>query len=64
MLNPETTIRALRMARFRIGRWLIHAGIRAMPHGRCRSELSNALWAWGMKVNATVVACRDAETDG
>lgn len=55
---------SLRMARFYIGRWLIHAGLKALPPGRCRAELSNMMWAWGMKVTATAVANRSAETNG
>lgn len=32
--------------RFVVGRWLIHAGLKAMPHGRVRRELHRTLEQW------------------
>ncbi len=42
--------------RFAIGRALIHAGLRVMPHGRPRRELTEMMTAWGVKVRAIVAA--------
>ena len=40
--------------RFRVARTLIHAGLRAMPEGRARRELTDLLWEWGRYVADTV----------
>lgn len=45
-----------RMERFYLGRWLIHLGLKTLPPGPCRAELSALLWTWGMKVSATCAA--------
>lgn len=39
-----------RFVRFAVGRWLIHAGLKALPRGRCRDEIYNLLAAWGAQV--------------
>jgi hypothetical protein len=36
--------------RFAIGRALIHAGLRAMPEGRCRNEITAILMHWSVGV--------------
>lgn len=59
-MTKTTKTPAFRMTRFRLGRWLMHMGLKTLPPGICRTELSNLLWAWGMKVSATVVANRSA----
>ena len=38
------------LVRFAIGRALIHAGLRVMPLGRVRAELTVLLWDWGQQV--------------
>lgn len=48
----------MRMFRYWIGRAMVHAGLRFMPPGRVREELSELLWTWRMKVDATVAATR------
>jgi hypothetical protein len=42
----------VRMLRFRLGRALIHTGLRAFPPGRARDELTVVLWSWGNAVRA------------
>lgn len=44
--------------RFAVGRWLIHAGLRVMPEGKVRRELSNLFFAWGVYVVNIVKADR------
>jgi len=44
------------LARFTIGRALIHAGLRVMPDGRVRAELTRLLEEWSAKVRATLLA--------
>lgn len=44
----------MRLWRFRIGRALIHAGLRIMPEGRVRSELYGLMDQWATKVRDTV----------
>ena len=56
MLHKFAQSRAFRMARFRLGRGLLHLGLKTLPPGVVRTELSNLLWAWGIKVSATVIA--------
>jgi hypothetical protein len=41
-----------------VARWLIGTGMRVMPPGRYRNELSAALWALCLKVQAIVAAER------
>jgi len=38
------------LVRFRVGRTLIHAGLKAMPHGRVRRELHRLLEQWSEQV--------------
>lgn len=42
----------MRLLRFAVGRWLIHAGLAAMPPGRVRDELDAILRKWGTDVRA------------
>ena len=42
------------LLRFRIGRWLIHAGLRMWPQGRARQELTGVLADWGLKVRQEI----------
>lgn len=44
----------MRMLRFKLGRALIHAGLKAFPPGRARDELTSLLWEWGAKVRTAV----------
>ena len=37
----------IRLLRFSLGRTLIHAGLKAMPHGRARREIHRVLEQWG-----------------
>ena len=46
--------------RFRLARWLINTGLLVMPKGRCLTELTEMLWTWRRKVDATVAARRAA----
>lgn len=46
------------LMRYRIARTLIHAGLRIMPHGRARRELTAVIWEWGNKVRAEVLTAR------
>ena len=47
--------------RYTVGRWIMHAGLRVMPHGRGRRELDQILTAWGRHVIETVETARDAQ---
>ena len=40
--------------RFRIGRWLIHAGLLVWPEGRCRGEVVALLTEWAAKVRQEI----------
>lgn len=42
------------LVRYHVGRWLIHAGLRAMPPGRARSELFALLDQWATKVRQSL----------
>ena len=48
--------RRIAIARYTLGRWLVHLGIWIMPQGRTRAELTERLWAWRMQVDATLAA--------
>ncbi len=52
----------IRLKRYALARILIHTGLKVMPPGRGRSELTALLWTWNMKVSATVAAHRAART--
>lgn len=41
-----------------LGRILIHVGLKVLPPGRGRQELTQLLWTWRMKVDATLAAHR------
>lgn len=45
-----------RRLRFRLGRGLMALGLRVLPCGRCRQELTQLLWTWNMRVHATIAA--------
>lgn len=51
----------MRMLRFHIGRSLIVAGLKVMPQGRVRSELSSLLDIWSTNVYRTLDAARIGE---
>jgi hypothetical protein len=59
-INPSR----IEFLRFTVGRALIHAGLRVMPHGRVRSELTNLLADWSEQVRAKVLAYNFADGDG
>jgi hypothetical protein len=40
--------------RFAIGRWVMHWGLRVMPKGRSRQELTQILKSWSRHVMETV----------
>ena len=42
----------IRTIRFHVGRLLIHAGLKALPHGRVRREIHRALEQWANGVYA------------
>lgn len=49
---------SFRLLRFTVGRWLIHAGLRALPPGKVRTELEDMLRWWGNGVRARVAEDR------
>lgn len=40
----------MKLVRFTVGRFLVHAGLRLMPHGRARAELFVLFNHWGKMV--------------
>jgi hypothetical protein len=56
MLLMSSSAEEFTMWRYRLGRFLMHLGLRVLPHGRIRAELSAMMWAWGMKVQVTTTA--------
>lgn len=54
----------LQLCRFTLGRWLVHAGIKTMPKGRVRAELTDLLNAWGRKVRTELAQSRIASKGG
>ena len=44
------------MLRLHVGRWLIHTGLKALPPGKVKTEVTAVLQAWGDHVRATVTA--------
>jgi len=56
--------RGMSYLRFAAGRALIHAGLKVLPPGRCRQELSAALWTWsaisGSSETASTSSAQDA----
>lgn len=50
----------LRLFRFWLGRHLIHAGLRAMPPGVARDQITGVLDTWGRHVRETIA--RDAQS--
>lgn len=51
--------RAVRLFRFWLGRHLMHIGLRAMPPGRVRQEITYALGEWARSRHNEMVG-RDA----
>lgn len=51
-----------RTARLRLGRWLIHTGLKVMPHGRVRREITEVLEQWAFKVRVEI-ALREYERE-
>ena len=47
--------RPIRLMRFTIGRWLIHAGIAIFPRGRVKPELLEILEQWSAHVRTTAL---------
>jgi hypothetical protein len=45
-----------------VGCALMDVGLRVLPPGRCRQELTAMLWTWHMKVSATLAAHRSRES--
>ena len=41
--------------RFRIGSWLIHAGLNVMPNGRVRHELTALIEEWARHMRRALV---------
>ena len=46
----------MRLMRFAIGRWLVHCGLRVMPPGAARAELTDIFWQWRTHVTVQVRA--------
>ena len=46
----------MRLMRFAIGRWLVHCGLRVMPPGPARAELTDIFWQWRTHVTVQVRA--------
>lgn len=44
----------VRYCRFVLGRWLIHLGLKVLPYGRVKNELSYLITKWGVGVYAEV----------
>ncbi len=40
--------------RYRIARWMIHAGLMIWPPGRGKSEVLDLLWMWRADVEAAI----------
>jgi hypothetical protein len=60
------THRPIWTIRHHLARWLIHTGLRVMPAGRFRSEVSAALWGVNFQVmahNAALQAAVNGVTD-
>jgi hypothetical protein len=51
------------LLRFTLCRWLIHAGLRVMPHGPARRELTHIITMWGRHVIDTIDADFDPKRD-
>ena len=43
-----------KLLRFRIGRWLIHAGLKCFPKGRVRHELTVLIEEWTRRVRVEI----------
>lgn len=46
----------MRTMRFHIGRALMHLGLRVLPPGRCRQELTELMWVWNVRVMSALAA--------
>jgi hypothetical protein len=53
-INPSR----IEFLRFIVGRALIHAGLRVMPRGRVRSELTKLLADWSERARTELLAYR------
>jgi len=51
----------LKMLRYTVGRWLVHCGLRVMPPGASRAELTDIFWQWRRHVTVQVRATGRAE---
>jgi hypothetical protein len=51
----------MNLLRYTIARWLIHAGIRVMPHGRARREIHDMLTVWGLSMVMRVNSARSVK---
>lgn len=40
--------------RYRVARWMIHAGLFIWPPGRGKAELMDMLWAWRHDIETTL----------
>ena len=59
MSSPEPITSRVRHARFTIGRWLVHFGVRVvMPPGRVRAELTDLLNEWGQSLMEEIAHAR------
>lgn len=48
----------MKMLRYRIGRLVVHAGLRIMPPSRARSELFTLIDLWSTHVRLTIERAR------
>jgi len=46
--------RRIDLERYRVGRFLVHLGLRVMPPGRVKDELTEVIREWGEHVVRTV----------
>ena len=40
----------MKYMRYAIARWVIHLGLKIMPPGRARNELTDMMWIWHFNV--------------
>jgi len=57
-MNLEKLRMMTRYMRYTVGRWLIHAGLKAFPPGVVRDEVTGALNAWGRHVRDVLAKAR------
>ena len=59
MTDRDYVTSRVRHARFTIGRWLVHFGVRVvMPPGRVRAELTDLLNEWGQSLMEEIAHAR------